>query len=423
MNHAVEEAHQRLVDQLIAFGDLWSQALIEAFRNTPRHYFLDRVYEFERPGGWEEIPLAALGPRELALIYSDRVLTTRLSEDAGRGSGVAISSSSQPSLMAQMLEDLQPGPDMRVLEIGAGTGYNAALLARVVAEVVSIDVDRRVLAEAREHLQAFPGRSVALHHSDGRAGWPERAPYDRIMVTASTPDLEPAWLDQAAEGGLILAPLDLAPGLAYTVRGQVTGGDCHGRLTRPAFFMPLRDEQPARASGGRQQQGAHAPRSSVARSGPGRARSARLPSHERLTSLPAPWADWSDRKNNPEIAQLPHALAFLGWLSGLVINYVSLSDGRPGYGLADRAMEQVCWIGQRHWYVNGAPGRELGVRLWRTFLEAGGPRPTEFQVRARPIGAQPESFPLAPESSLLTYHRQGPSCCQTWFLSEPRNRL
>lgn len=409
MSNAVTEAHQRLVDQLIALGDLWSAPLIQAFRATPRHRFLTHLYEFQKASGWQEIALEQLGPRELALIYADRVLTTRLSESASRSSGAAISSSSQPSLMAQMLEDLQPRPGMRVLEIGTGTGYNAALLAKVVEEVVSIDIDSRVLAEAEEHLRAFPSRKVTLHHADGRDGWAGQAPYDRIIVTASTPDLEPAWLEQSAEGGRVLAPIDLAPGLAYTLCGQVKSGDLFGRLTRPAYFMPLRDEEPI-------QQGP------AAHSSAGRSRAHRLPSHERLTSFPAPWADWADRKIQPEIAMLPHALAFLGWLSGLLINYVSLNDGRPGYGLADREMERVCWIGQRQWYVNGSQGRELGMRLWRSFLEAGGPRPTEFQVHARPIGTQTEGFPLAPASSLLTYHRQGPYFCQTWFLPESRRR-
>jgi protein-L-isoaspartate(D-aspartate) O-methyltransferase len=409
MNSAVAEAHQRLVDQLIAFGDLWSQPLIHAFRTTPRHSFLDRIYEYQRAGGWQEIPLDVLGPRELALVYSDRVLTTRLSEGPGQGPGVAISSSSQPSLMAQMLEDLQPGAGMRVLEIGTGTGFNAALLAKVVAEVVSLDVDRRVLVEAEEHLRAFGDRSVELHHSDGRDGWAARAPYDRIVVTAATPDLESAWVEQTVEGGLILAPLDLAPGLAYTLCGEVQGGDVLGRLTRPAYFMPLRDEEPVPVA------------KTVSPSG--RARIGRLPAHERLTAIPAPWADWADRKSQPEIAELPHALAFLGWLSGLLINYVSLTDGRPGYGVADRELGQVCWIGQRQWYVNGSAGRDLGIRLWRTFLEAGGPRPTEFQVHARPIGTQTEVYPSVPAASLLAYQRQGPSCCQTWFLVEPRRRV
>ncbi len=408
MNRAVEEACQRLADQLIAFGDLWSQGLIAAFRQTPRHYFLDLVYEYQKAGGWQEIALDVLGPRDLALVYSDRVLTTRLSEEIGQGSGVAISSSSQPSLMARMLEDLRPGPGMRVLEVGTGTGWNAALLAHVVAEVVSIEVDRRVLAEAEAHLLAFPRRAVETYHTDGRLGWPARAPYDRIMVTASTPDLEPAWLEQLAEDGLLLAPLDMGPGLAYTVRGTVQDGDFQGQLTRPAYFMPLREEEAG-------------PGEKPAATSTGRPRSPRLPSHERLTASPCPWADWTARKTNAEVAELPHSLAFLGWLSGLVVSYAALSDGRPGYGLADRELEQVCWIGQRQWHFNGAAGRELALRLWRTFLEAGGPRPSEFQLRARPAGAQ-EAFPLAPASSLLTYHREGPSCCQTWFLVEPRGR-
>ena len=118
MSSAVAEAQQRLVDQLIALGDLWSQPLIQAFRTTPRHMFLTRIYEYQRAGGWQEIALDVLGPRELALVYSDRVLTTRLSEPSGQASGVAISSSSQPSLMAQMLEDLHLMPGQRVLEIG-----------------------------------------------------------------------------------------------------------------------------------------------------------------------------------------------------------------------------------------------------------------------------------------------------------------
>ena len=126
--------------------------------------------------------------------------------------------------MAQMLEDLGLAPGLRVLEIGAGTGYNAALLARVVGAVVSIDVDREVLADARRHLEAFPDRRVELHHADGRLGWPAGAPFDRIQVTAAAEDLEPAWLEQLAPGGVVQAPIDLGPGLAWIVQGVVRDG-------------------------------------------------------------------------------------------------------------------------------------------------------------------------------------------------------
>ena len=83
---------------------------------------------------------------------------------------------------------------------------------------------------------------MELRQADGREGFADAAPFDRIMVTAATPDLQPAWLAQLADRGLLLAPLALAPGLAYIVRGTVTGGVFHGRLTRAAYFMPLRAE-------------------------------------------------------------------------------------------------------------------------------------------------------------------------------------
>jgi len=92
-----------------------------------------------------------------------------------------------------------------------------------------------VLAQAADNLHAFSERGVTLQRADGRCGVPEAAPFDRIMVTAATPDLEPAWLDQLAERGLLLAPLALAPGLAFVVRGSVANGVFHGRLTRAAL--------------------------------------------------------------------------------------------------------------------------------------------------------------------------------------------
>src|SRR5258708_36753119 len=110
-----KQANQKMVDRLIAEGTLWSPALIRAFRHTPRHLFLDRVLQRDRPGEWREILVHDLTPEAVQLVYSDRALITRVSPD-----GVPISSSSQPSLMAQMLEDLQLAPGQRVLAIGAG---------------------------------------------------------------------------------------------------------------------------------------------------------------------------------------------------------------------------------------------------------------------------------------------------------------
>src|SRR5262249_46656628 len=233
---------QEMVDRLIAQESLWSPRLITAFRQTPRHRFLERIYQHGRDGSWREVEVASLGPGEIALVYSDRALTTRVSPASSGAASVAISSSSQPSLMAQMLEDLRPAPGLRTLEVGAGTGYNAALLAHAVGpgHVVSVDVDREVLTEAERHLGHFPERAVRVVHADGRAVLAGETPFDRIMVTAATPDLEPAWLEQLAPGGLLVAPLVLGPGVSFVVRGTGRDGVFRGRLTRPAYFMPLR---------------------------------------------------------------------------------------------------------------------------------------------------------------------------------------
>jgi protein-L-isoaspartate(D-aspartate) O-methyltransferase len=311
---------------------------------------------------------------------------------------VAVSSSSQPSLMAQMLEDLALEPGQRVLEVGAGTGYNAALIAHVTGGLVSIDIDREVLADARRHLSALPDRHVALYHADGRRGWPAAAPYDRIQVTAASEDLEPAWLEQLARDGLVQVPVDLAPGLAWIVQGVGDGDRFEGRLLRPAYFMPLRDEDD-----------------------PGRDRLASavtLPGPERLQAVPAPWAGWQERKPGIEPGDFLPAVALLAWLEGLSLGYASCPDGRPGHGIGDLVRGHACWLGPYEWRISGKGGQELGHRLWRTWLDLGGPRPEDWRL----IAAE-EPRRLHPARGVrAAFRRQGPRCGQLWELIEPRIR-
>jgi protein-L-isoaspartate(D-aspartate) O-methyltransferase len=418
-----EDANEELVDQLIGRGALWSGPLIAAFRATPRHRFLDRVFHFQRgsEGVWREVDTRQPGRSELRLLYSDRALTTRLSEPAGGRPAVPISSSSQPSLMAQMLEDLRLRPGLRVLEIGAGTGYNAALLAHVVGLVYSLDVDRRVLAEAEEHLRAFPEREVIFRLGDGRLGWPAAAPFDRIVVTAATPDLEPAWLEQLAGDGLLLAPMELAPGLAYLVCGGLRGGCFEGRLTRPAYFMPLRAEgtEGDKETGRRGDKEIESQHSSLSPCLPvSLSPCLPQPGPEELTAVPAPWAEWLERRPPCGGPGLLPALAFLGWLEGLAVCVQNLADGRIFYGVADRSAGHACWLGNREWRVTGNAGRDLGNRLWRIFLDAGGPWPTEFRLRAWPLG---EDVP-ARSHQRWSYRRLGTRCEQVWELIERRER-
>jgi protein-L-isoaspartate(D-aspartate) O-methyltransferase len=392
---AAEQVNQEMVDRLIALGALWSPPLIAAFRATPRHRFLDRVFHYQRKHDhWNEVITRDPGPEELRLVYSDRALITRLSPARRGEPAVPISSSSQPSLMAQMLEDLKPAPGQRVLEVGAGTGYNAALLAHVVGPggVLSIDVDRQVLAEAWDHLRAFPERRVELRHADGRCGYAEAAPFDRIMVTAATPDLEPAWLEQLAPGGLLLAPLVIAPGLAFVVRGTAADGGFDGGLTRAAYFMPLRAEDEAGPPEGPP------------------------PPSSPLRKVRAPYASFFE-KRRPRHGWhgFAQSLAFYAWLRGLTVSYQVLADGQPTFGVSDPHLNCVCWLGSPHWFVEGQTGYELGYQLWRGFLDAGGPWPTEFRLRADPRGGLE---PAGEES----YLRHGPRCQQLWQLLQPRDR-
>jgi protein-L-isoaspartate(D-aspartate) O-methyltransferase len=394
---AIEEAHRDLVDRLIARASLWSPALIAAFRATPRHLFLAPVYQ-HRSEGWREVDVtSALTEPTLRFLYSDRALTTRLSVPGPDGQAVAISSSSQPSLMAQMLEDLHLAPGLRVLEVGAGTGYNAALIAHVTGAVISVDVDREVLADAAVHLAAFPDRRVDLVHGDGRLGHPPGAPYDRILVTAASPDLEPAWIEQLGPDGLVLAPLDLAPGLAYLACGTARAGCFDGRLIRAAYFMPLREE---------------------GETGRGEMEEGRLPPPERLTVEDSPWIDWMERKGGPDPADFLPGLAFLAWASGLTVAYRILPDGRPGHGIGDLTRGDACWLGARHWRVTGPEGLELGQWLWETFLDAGAPRPTEWRFHAAPPGRDAPRVGTA----RLSFRRRGPRCTHGWELLDGRVR-
>lgn len=393
---AADLANQRMVDRLIAEGSLWSVPVIQAFRQTPRHRFLDRVFLYQRKRSqWRELRTTDPGDIELKVIYSDRALVTRLTLADSTGVTAPVSSSSQPSLMAEMLEDLRIDAGHKVLEVGAGTGYNAALMACLVGtsgKVSSVEVDRETLADAWVHLRAFPDRAVTLEHADGRQGFAADARYDRIMVTASTPDLEPAWLEQLTDDGLLLAPISFGPGLSYLARGTVRDGVFHGRLTRPAYFMPLRPE-----AGG------------LARwSGPS------PPSNGQ--ALPAPWADWFGR-NRPRLnwSHFSYALAFYGWLRGLEVSHHGDERGVGFFGVHD-ASGAGCYLGLQEWRVlDGNAGRDLAWQLWRAFLDAGGPRPTDFRIRA---GAHDHGDSATGECHV----RRLPRYSWRWELSKARDR-
>ena len=186
--------HSALVDRLLGLGVLTQPAVEAAFRAVPRHLFLP------------DFPISE--------VYRDEAIATKMED------GRAISSSSQPAIMAIMLEQLNALPGQRVLEIGAGTGYNAALLGRLVGpsgQVVTVDIDDDIAVAARAHLAAAGSDNVQVICGDGGHGYGPAAPYDRIILTVGAWDVTPAWYDQLGPGGRLVLPLRVATGAQRAV--------------------------------------------------------------------------------------------------------------------------------------------------------------------------------------------------------------
>lgn len=114
---------------------------------------------------------------------------------------------SQPYIVALMTDLLECGPDDKVLEVGTGSGYQAAVLSRVVARVYSVEIVAELALQAAERLARLGYGNVQTRHGDGYAGWPEQAPYDGILVAAAAPSVPPPLIEQLAEGARLVIPV------------------------------------------------------------------------------------------------------------------------------------------------------------------------------------------------------------------------
>ncbi len=200
-----QQLRQQLVADLRASGDLTAPAVAAAFAAVPRHPFAPAVYRVDERGQIGEVLHGDDAHRAdyLAAVYSDDAIVTQIAPD-----GRPTSSSTQPGVMAVMLEALELRDGMTVLEVGTGTGYNAALLSHLVDadQVTSVDIDPGLVDQARAALDAA-GYRPKLAAADGLSGYQPRAPYDRIIATCSVRRVPAAWLGQTRPGGLVLANL------------------------------------------------------------------------------------------------------------------------------------------------------------------------------------------------------------------------
>ncbi|MFI5710976.1 methyltransferase domain-containing protein [Kribbella sp. NPDC051620] len=200
----------KMVSELVASGNITNPRWQEAFRAVPRHLFVPRFYRSDQNGN--SIVDSASRDEWLAAVYSDVHLVT--TEDVR-------SSSTAPSLMASMLEALELTGDERVLEVGTGTGYNAALLSERLGagQVVSVDIDPDLIAQARERLEVAGYRPLVAV-ADGVNGYPDGGPYDAVIATCRLDYVPPAWLQQLRPGGVIVTPM--GAGVAV-LRNAATG--------------------------------------------------------------------------------------------------------------------------------------------------------------------------------------------------------
>jgi len=204
----VETERQRaeMVRQLERFG-IRDRRVLEAMARVPREEFV--------------------GPADRDVAYGDHALAI--------AEGQTIS---QPYVVARMTELLATHPEHRVLEVGTGSGYQAAVLAELVRDVISIERHASLADAARDRLERRGYTNVRVIHADASLGYPPEAPYDRILVTAATPRIDPALAQQLTADGRIVAPvgdLDLQELVVRDARGRE---EHHG----PVKFVPLRGQ-------------------------------------------------------------------------------------------------------------------------------------------------------------------------------------
>ncbi|MFQ5817280.1 MAG: protein-L-isoaspartate(D-aspartate) O-methyltransferase [Terriglobia bacterium] len=214
-------ARQQMVERQIAFpadgrGPVRNPRVLHAMRTIPRHEFVP--------------------PSQLPYAYDDRPLPI--------GLGQTIS---QPYIVARMTELLAVKPTHRVLEIGTGSGYQAAVLSPLAKEVYTIEIFEELATRARQRLARLGYANVSVRHADGYWGWPEAAPFDAIVVTAAANHIPPPLIAQLKPGGKMVIPVGTVfqvQNLLLVEKGK-TDRDLKTRSIMPVLFVPFLGEHSA----------------------------------------------------------------------------------------------------------------------------------------------------------------------------------
>ncbi len=199
---------QDLIERIRASTELSDERILNAFANVPRHEFLSEA--------------------QRSIAYEDRAVPL----DEGQ-------TVSQPSMIAIMLSELECDVGHRALEVGTGSGYAAALLGQLVAQVYGIELRPALAARARVSLERAGATNVHVVTGDGTRGLPEHAPYDRILVSAAPARIPDALIEQLAVGGRIAIPVGNEHSQTLVVGHKTSPTDVEWRRTFPCIFVPL----------------------------------------------------------------------------------------------------------------------------------------------------------------------------------------
>ncbi|GAB4248547.1 MAG: protein-L-isoaspartate(D-aspartate) O-methyltransferase [Acidobacteriota bacterium] len=207
-----EETHRArrlaMVEQQLAARDITDRRVLEAMRKVPRHRFVPAEM---RPWAYADTPLP--------IGYEQTI--------------------SQPYIVALMTQSAEPDPKDRALEIGTGSGYQAAVLAELVREVYTIEIVPELCRRAAATLQELGYANVHVRCGDGYAGWPEAAPFDIILITAAAPRLPRPLIDQLAEDGRLVVPEGEPGGIQELVVYHKKKGKLRKKHLIPVRFVPM----------------------------------------------------------------------------------------------------------------------------------------------------------------------------------------